>query len=83
MENTELIEIDRLRRMAESLDCFIEEDFQQLAGATAGTIEAWRKRGTGPSYARLGNRYFYPRKSVARHIEAITHERVSVARAAL
>lgn len=82
--NTEKnIEIDRVRTMAESLDCFIEEDFQQLAGATRGTVEAWRKRGTGPSYIRLGTRYLYPRKAVAKHIESLTHERASIGRAAL
>ena len=83
MEATNIIEIDRVRGMAESLDCFIEEDFQQLAGATANTVEAWRKRGTGPSYIRLGNRYLYPRKAVAKHLESITRERMSLGRAML
>jgi hypothetical protein len=83
MEATQYIEIDRVRGMAESLDCFIEEDFQQLAGATANTIEAWRKRGTGPAYIRLGTRYLYPRKAVAKHLESITRERVSLGKAVL
>jgi len=76
-------EIDRIRGMAESLDCFIEEDFQQLAGATANTIEAWRKRGQGPAYIRLGTRYLYPRKAVAKHLESITRERVTFGKAVL
>ena len=70
--------IDRVRNMAESLDCFIEEDFQQLAGATANTVEAWRKRGQGPAYIRLGNRYLYPRKAVAKHLESITRYRAGL-----
>ena len=83
MENTNGIEIDRVRTMAESLDCFIEEDFQQLAGATALTVEAWRKRGTGPAYIRLGTRYLYPRKAVADHLKSITRERVSLGKGVL
>lgn len=83
MEAVKNLEIDRVRGMAESLDCFIEEDFQQLAGATANTVEAWRKRGTGPAYIRLGTRYLYPRKAVAKHLESITRERVSLGKALL
>ena len=76
-------EIDRVRQMAEHLDCFIEEDFQQLAGATANTVEAWRKRGTGPAYIRLGTRYLYPRKAVAHYLESITRERNAIGKALL
>lgn len=83
MEASNGVEIERVRGMAESLDCFIEEDFQQLADATANTVEAWRKRGTGPAYIRLGNRYLYPRKAVAKHLESITRERVSLGKAVL
>jgi len=83
MEAIQNLEIERVRSMAESLDCFIEEDFRQLAGATPLTVEAWRKRGTGPAYIRLGNRYLYPRKAVARHLESLIHERVSLGKAVL
>lgn len=69
------LETERIRSMAEGLDCLIEEDFQLLAGATANTIEAWRKRGQGPSYILLGNRYLYPRKAVVKHLESLTRER--------
>lgn len=64
-----------VRQMAATLNCFIEEDFQVLAGATASTVEAWRKRGTGPSFIRLGSRYLYPHAAVAKHIEENLHER--------
>ena len=73
-----ITETERVRHMAERLDCFIEEDFQSLAGATAKTVEAWRKRGQGPAYILLGNRYLYPRKAVAKYLESITRERNSV-----
>lgn len=70
VEATEIV-----RHMAERLDCFIEEDFQSLAGATAKTVEAWRKRGIGPAYILFGNRYLYPRKAVAEYLQGITRER--------
>jgi hypothetical protein len=66
---------ERLRDMAERLDCFIEEDFQALAAATPKTVEAWRKRGRGPAYILLGNRYLYPRKAVAQYLESVTRTR--------
>lgn len=75
--------IARVRHMAEQLDCLIEEDFQLLAGATANTVEAWRKRGQGPAYIRLGTRYLYPRKAVAKHLESITRERTALGKALL
>jgi hypothetical protein len=83
MESIKGSETDRVRQMAEHLDCFIEEDFQQLAGATANTVEAWRKRGTGPAYIRLGTRYLYPRKAVAQYLESITRERTNAGKALL
>lgn len=83
MQPTENRAIDHVRQMAERLDCFLEEDFQTLAAATPGTVEAWRKRGTGPAYIRLGNRYLYPRKAVSKYLESITKERSNVGKAAL
>jgi len=46
---------------------------------TQSTVEAWRKRGQGPAYILLGNRYLYPRKAVAKYLDSITRERTSVA----
>lgn len=81
MDGTEKVE--HVRQMADRLDCLIEEDFQLLAKATPITVESWRKRGIGPAYIRLGNRYLYPRKAVAKYLDSITKERAEVAKAAL
>jgi predicted site-specific integrase-resolvase len=62
-------EVERLRRMADGLDCLTECDLQLLAGITQSTAESWRRRGSGPSYVLIGNRYFYPRKAVAQYME--------------
>lgn len=72
-----------VREMAARLDCFLEEDFRELASATASTVEAWRKRGTGPAYIRVGNRVLYPRAAVAVFLESKTRERQPVGRALL
>ena len=68
-------DIEHIRRMAESLDCLLEDDFRLLAGATRVTVEAWRKRGQGPAYIRLGNRVLYPREAVSAYLRSITRER--------
>lgn len=62
---------ENLRQMADRLNCFIEEDFEALAGITPLTREAWRKRGTGPAGIRLGNRYLYPHEAVANHLKSL------------
>jgi len=72
MVNDQKEDIDRIRAMADGLDCLLEEDFRLLAAATQGTIEAWRKRGKGPAYIRLGNRVLYPRQAVAEHLASLT-----------
>lgn len=71
--------IDRIRELAESLDCFIEEDFQALADVKPGTAEAWRKRGKGPAYIRLGNRVLYEREAVKQFLQTLVRSRSNVA----
>ncbi len=70
-------EMERIRQMADKLDCMIEEDFCLLANATPGTVEAWRKRGTGPAYIRLGRRYLYPYAAFRRYMDSLIRERIS------
>ena len=72
-------QLDRLRTIADKLDCLTETDIMLLGKLSQSTVEAWRKRGTGPAYILLGNRYLYPRKAVAKYLEGITRERNSVA----
>ena len=71
-------QLDRLRTLADKLDCLTESDIMLLGKLSQSTVEAWRKRGTGPAYILLGNRYLYPRKAVAKYLEGITRERNSV-----
>lgn len=72
-------QLDRLRTLADKLDCLTETDLMLLGKLSQSTVEAWRKRGTGPAYILLGNRYLYPRKAVQKYLEGITRERNSVA----
>ena len=57
-------------KLAHELDCFTEADLCQLAKITPGTAEAWRKRGTGPEYTRIGNTVLYPRKPLAEFLHS-------------
>ena len=82
-DQSNINEAERLRELADRLDCLTEQDFQLLTGATAGTVEAWRKRHQGPGYIRLGNRYFYPRSAVAEHMRKLTREHQSLGKALL
>lgn len=72
-------QLDRLRTLADKLDCLTESDIMLLGKLSQSTVEAWRKRGTGPAYILLGNRYLYPRKAVQKYLEGITRERNSMA----
>jgi hypothetical protein len=54
-----------VQEMASRMGYITEEEFIDLAGITACTAEAWRKRGQGPDYALLGNKYYYSYESVA------------------
>lgn len=65
----------RLSALAERLDCVTEEDLCLLAQAKPSTLDAWRKRGVGPSYIRLGNRVLYPRKAVVAHLDSLLRVR--------
>ena len=67
----------RLRALADSLDCLTEQDFMLLTDTTEGTVEAWRKRGKGPDYILIGNRFLYSRQAVAAFLSASTRQRNS------
>lgn len=66
----------RAQVLAQSLDCLTEQDLCVLYGITPNTAESWRKRGRGPSYILAGNRYLYPRTSVAADLQTRVRERV-------
>ena len=67
------------RELARSLGCITDSEFRALANITESTEEAWRKRGTGPSFIRLGKSYLYPLKGLSEHLESLTKTRTSAA----
>lgn len=75
MEHQISQEQERIRALAQSLDCIPEPDFCLLADITPITAENWRKRGKGPSYVLIGNRYLYPRAAVSEFVQANVRER--------
>jgi hypothetical protein len=74
---------DRLRALAERLDCVTEDDLCLLAQAKPSTLDAWRKRGKGPSYVLLGNRVLYPRKAVVAYLDTLVRVRGAEVRGVL
>jgi len=48
--------------LARLVDCLTENELCRLAGISASTADAWRRRGTGPAYVCLGNAFLYPRQ---------------------
>lgn len=69
---------ERICQLAAAVDCMSEEDLCLLAGITPKTAETWRKRGRGPDYVLIGNRYLYPRQAVADFVAANRRERRQV-----
>lgn len=59
-----------IRELAMRLGCITEDDFIALADVKQATAEAWRKRGVGPAYTRLGNRVLYPLTAVQEFIDS-------------
>ena len=75
MEHQSIPDNDRIRELAQSMDCLPESDLCLLADVTPSTAEAWRKRGKGPAYILIGNRYLYPRTAVAEYLQSRVRER--------
>jgi hypothetical protein len=71
----EIIENDtRLAELAARIDCFTEDQFAYLAAVKPSTLLAWRKRGEGPPWVRVGNEIFYPRRPLQQHIERLARD---------
>lgn len=73
----------RIQELAQSLDCFTEEDVCTLCKITPVTLEAWRKRHRGPAYSRVGNRVLYPRASVQEFLNSQVRARCAATAAIL
>ena len=74
---------ERVRALAESLDCVLEEDVCVLAKAKPSTPKAWAKRGEGPDYVMFGNRRLYPREALPRFLKDRQREPKATARSML
>jgi hypothetical protein len=79
----ELPDDAHIRALAESLECVLDADLCALARVKPSTTEAWRKRGIGPPYVLLGNRYLYPREALRKHLSRMLRERIVPARSLL
>jgi len=83
MNPTPAKDLDRVRALADSLDCVIDEDLCLVADVKASTTEAWAKRGEGPAYVIVGNRRMYPREALREYVKARVKTRGVPARSLL
>lgn len=74
----DLTDDDRIRDLADRLDCLLDSDLCALARVKPTTSEAWRKRGIGPPYVLFGNRYLYPRETLRQFLNEHRRERNTV-----
>lgn len=68
-------DIGQLRELAESMDCFTEEQHLLMTGWAPETAKTKRKRGEGPPFIRHGKHYFYPRQSYQEYMRSLVRER--------
>jgi len=58
----------QVEHLAREVGCFTGAAVGMLTGVKPETLEAWRKRGIGPPYARVGKVPLYPIEGVRRWI---------------
>ena len=74
---------ERLVELARQLNCMLETDLMLLGKLSHSTVTAWRKRGQGPAYILLGNRYLYPIQAVAEFLEGQVRSRSNLGKEAI
>lgn len=65
---------NHLRELADSLELVPEGDLLAITGWSDETASAYRKRGEGPPWVRLGKHVFYPRTGLRTYIQARVRE---------
>lgn len=68
-----------LGTLARLVGCLDEHGFATLAGVKISTLDAWRKRGQGPTYALVGCNYLYPIEAVQQFITTKVRARSTIA----
>jgi hypothetical protein len=52
------------KEIVQEMGFLTEDDMTSVFKVTRPTLENWRRHGTGPVYAHVGNQFFYPIKAV-------------------
>ncbi|WP_131189355.1 helix-turn-helix transcriptional regulator [Stutzerimonas kirkiae] len=68
MKREGFIDAIKQQEIARSLGFLTDTELALLAGVQETTLEAWRKRNTGPSYVYFGNQHLYPLDSVREYL---------------
>ena len=64
--------------LARLVGCLDEHSFATLAGVKISTLDSWRKRGKGPTYALVGCNYLYPIEAVQQFITTKVRARSAI-----
>lgn len=67
-----------LGTLARLVGCLDEHGFAMLAGVKISTLNTWRKRGQGPTYALVGCNYLYPIEAVQQFITTKVRARSAI-----
>ena len=65
---------EKVNALAATVGCLSEEQVSYLAGVKGTTLLAWRKRGIGPAWTRLGNQVLYPKAALSEFLERQARE---------
>lgn len=76
-------DLDRVRALADSLECMLPSDVCALGGVKESTLETWAKRGEGPAYVMFGNRRLYPREGLRQFLRTRMRERTGIGKSLL
>lgn len=57
--------LDMQKVIVQQMGFLTEEDMTGVFKVTRTTLENWRRHGTGPIYAHVGNQFFYPIQAVS------------------
>ncbi len=68
------------RAVLNELGYVTQDQFIALAGVLPSTAAAWRKRGEGPAYSLIGNRFAYPKAAIKKWLDGQVRERDTVER---
>lgn len=80
LQETEVDFEQEARQVLNGLGYITQDQLVALAAVLPSTAAAWRKRGEGPAYSLIGNRFVYPLPAIKAWLDGQVRERDTVDR---